>query len=173
MKSFRAFHFTSSEASVVTCHPNPDGRGWRRGWDSNPRAGCPATRFPSVLLQPLGHLSARGAGSEPPAELREGAGKSSIASRRWLAKNQAGPHTVRHAAEPCTMWRMAEPRTVWYAAEQITARAGRRFHLNLRRNLSSRPKMPFWSRMPTSEMFSLSPHSNWMMRCCEVAVLVM
>ena len=32
---------------------------WRRGWDSNPRCGFPQTRFPSVLLQPLGHLSVR------------------------------------------------------------------------------------------------------------------
>ena len=31
---------------------------WRREWDSNPRYGCPYTRFPSVRLQPLGHLSA-------------------------------------------------------------------------------------------------------------------
>ncbi len=30
---------------------------WRRGWDSNPRYGYPYTRFPSVLLKPLGHLS--------------------------------------------------------------------------------------------------------------------
>src|SRR5687768_7823554 len=30
---------------------------WRREWDSNPRYGFPYTRFPSVLLQPLGHLS--------------------------------------------------------------------------------------------------------------------
>src|SRR5688572_2852852 len=32
--------------------------GWRREWDSNPRYGCPYTRFPSVRLQPLGHPSA-------------------------------------------------------------------------------------------------------------------
>src|SRR6266536_5282505 len=33
----------------------------RTGWDSNPRNGCPFTRFPSVRLQPLGHpSSARG-----------------------------------------------------------------------------------------------------------------
>ncbi len=31
--------------------------GWRRGWDSNPRYGLTHTRFPSVLLKPLGHLS--------------------------------------------------------------------------------------------------------------------
>src|SRR6516225_8721240 len=30
---------------------------WRREWDSNPRYGFPYTRFPSVRLQPLGHLS--------------------------------------------------------------------------------------------------------------------
>jgi integrase/recombinase XerD len=33
------------------------GRFWRRGWDSNPRLSFPNTRFPSVLLKPLGHLS--------------------------------------------------------------------------------------------------------------------
>jgi hypothetical protein len=31
--------------------------GWRRERDSNPWYGFPYTRFPSVLLQPLGHLS--------------------------------------------------------------------------------------------------------------------
>src|SRR2546425_10398780 len=31
---------------------------WRRGWDSAPRLCFPNTRFPSVLLKPLGHLSA-------------------------------------------------------------------------------------------------------------------
>src|SRR5579863_10199083 len=30
---------------------------WRRGWDSNPRCDFSQTRFPSVRLQPLGHLS--------------------------------------------------------------------------------------------------------------------
>jgi Integrase core domain len=55
--------------SVPECHPclryNPlpmcPGRtekSWRREWDSNPRYGCPYTRFPSVRLQPLGHPSA-------------------------------------------------------------------------------------------------------------------
>src|SRR3954470_14849757 len=29
----------------------------RREWDSNPRYGFPHTRFPSVRLKPLGHLS--------------------------------------------------------------------------------------------------------------------
>ena len=31
--------------------------GKRREWDSNPRWSFPHTRFPSVLLKPLGHLS--------------------------------------------------------------------------------------------------------------------
>jgi hypothetical protein len=30
---------------------------WRREWDSNPRYSFPHTRFPSVRLKPLGHLS--------------------------------------------------------------------------------------------------------------------
>lgn len=30
-----------------------------RGWDSNPRYALAHTRFPSVLLKPLGHLSRR------------------------------------------------------------------------------------------------------------------
>ena len=30
---------------------------WRRERDSNPRDGCPPTRFPSVRLRPLGHPS--------------------------------------------------------------------------------------------------------------------
>ena len=33
---------------------------WRREWDSNPRYPLRYTRFPSVRLQPLGHLSVRG-----------------------------------------------------------------------------------------------------------------
>jgi hypothetical protein len=32
-------------------------KSWRREWDSNPRYGFPHTRFPSVRLKPLGHLS--------------------------------------------------------------------------------------------------------------------
>src|SRR5437868_1103623 len=33
--------------------------GWRREWDSNPRYAFTYTRFPSVRLQPLGHLSGK------------------------------------------------------------------------------------------------------------------
>ena len=32
---------------------------WRREWDSNPRYSLKYTRFPSVRLKPLGHLSIR------------------------------------------------------------------------------------------------------------------
>jgi hypothetical protein len=50
--------------------------GWRREWDSNPRYGCPYTRFPSVRLRPLGHPSVPG--NSPPrrqgAERNEGLG---------------------------------------------------------------------------------------------------
>ena len=34
------------------------GKAWRREWDSNPRYSLKYTRFPSVRLKPLGHLSA-------------------------------------------------------------------------------------------------------------------
>ena len=32
---------------------------WRRGWDSNPRYGCPYAAFRVRCFQPLSHLSAR------------------------------------------------------------------------------------------------------------------
>src|SRR5678816_2679305 len=37
--------------------PMKSKKGKRREWDSNPRWSFPHTRFPSVLLKPLGHLS--------------------------------------------------------------------------------------------------------------------
>ena len=41
----------------------PAAMNWRRGRDSNPRYGYkPYTHFPGVLLQPLGHLSAKPVG---------------------------------------------------------------------------------------------------------------
>ena len=36
----------------------PDGKKWRRGWDSNPRYGFPYARFRGEYFQPLSHLSA-------------------------------------------------------------------------------------------------------------------
>ena len=38
---------------------------WRTERDSNPRTSFPVTRFPSVRLKPLGHLSPRGRGRVP------------------------------------------------------------------------------------------------------------
>jgi hypothetical protein len=62
--------------------------GWRRGWDSNPRLSFPNTRFPSVLLKPLGHLSSRqhqsnriAAGSETPAGKVVSRDESCVATR--------------------------------------------------------------------------------------------
>ena len=51
-----SFRFNDLEAFSV---------GWRRERDSNPRYGFPYTRFPSVHLQPLGHLSVRLAALAP------------------------------------------------------------------------------------------------------------
>src|SRR5881628_1450096 len=46
---------------IGACHGSGPRRSWfqlqRREWDSNPRWSYPHTRFPSVLLKPLGHLS--------------------------------------------------------------------------------------------------------------------
>jgi hypothetical protein len=45
-------NFQQSRAENIRLRPS-----WRREWDSNPRYGFPHTRFPSVRLKPLGHLS--------------------------------------------------------------------------------------------------------------------
>lgn len=48
---------------------------WRREWDSNPRYGFPHTRFPSVRLKPLGHLSGAPSLEGAPMILQETAGQ--------------------------------------------------------------------------------------------------
>ena len=50
--------FAAQRSVVATSFPLETT--WRRERDSNPRYGFPHTRFPSVRLQPLGHLSAKG-----------------------------------------------------------------------------------------------------------------
>src|ERR1700686_1434625 len=61
-----------------SCRTQPRGRkqqtAWRRGWDSNPRSSFPDTRFPSVLLKPLGHLST----GENPIRLAQSSGQKKI-----------------------------------------------------------------------------------------------
>ena len=58
--------------------------GWRRGWDSNPRYGCPYTAFRVQRIRPLCHLSAhRGSrGASAPRVER------SRAVSRWIAACQ-------------------------------------------------------------------------------------
>lgn len=51
-------------------------RFWRREWDSNPRYGFPHTRFPSVRLKPLGHLSGAPSLEGAPLILQETAARS-------------------------------------------------------------------------------------------------
>src|SRR5437870_8965547 len=77
---------------------------WRREWDSNPRYGFPYTRFPSVRLQPLGHLSHGGsaAGSEFAEAI---AGASSI--HPATARDQFLFDFMAHRAETAT-----EPRNL-------------------------------------------------------------
>ena len=45
-------------------------RGWRRGWDSNPRYSCPYTAFPVPHLRPLGHPSPPAAETAASASLK-------------------------------------------------------------------------------------------------------
>ena len=53
---------------------------WRRGWDSNPRYACTHTRFPSVRLKPLGHLSRGMRETSRAAGYRQ----AGIAKRGWV-----------------------------------------------------------------------------------------
>ena len=76
---------------------------WRREWDSNPRYACTHTRFPSVRLKPLGHLSRRSRG---PIALQ--AISSSPPSRRQACQDEfrvawklfAAPGCLRSNALP-------------------------------------------------------------------------
>src|SRR5690606_19430189 len=43
---------------------------WRRGWDSNPRYGCPYAAFRVRCFQPLSHLSSGRTGLKTPSERR-------------------------------------------------------------------------------------------------------
>ena len=65
-------------------------RRWRREWDSNPRYGLTYTRFPSVRLKPLGHLSVQttGAAAKPSirGEILKQAMPTRAAARRRLAE---------------------------------------------------------------------------------------
>ena len=68
-------------SSRVACHLTHDkcqrgAKDWRREWDSNPRYGFPHTRFPSVRLKPLGHLSGAPSLEGAPLILQEIAGRS-------------------------------------------------------------------------------------------------
>ena len=50
---------TGTPARAAKRRSPPASGDWRRERDSNPRYGFPYTRFPSVRLKPLGHLSVR------------------------------------------------------------------------------------------------------------------
>src|SRR3984957_9495347 len=52
-----AVRLKTSSANHLPLQLARQAKAWRREWDSNPRYGFPHTRFPSVRLKPLGHLS--------------------------------------------------------------------------------------------------------------------
>jgi hypothetical protein len=115
---------------VASCGSNdwlsaPDGRKQdRREWDSNPRYGCPYTRFPSVRLQPLGHPSTgRGEYRRRGFQSKQLCLRALAASRlppRSLAVPMAAPkaHAVApdggtrqplRRRNPCALWGTAAP----------------------------------------------------------------
>ena len=84
----------------------PCGDHWRRGRDSNPRWSYPHTRFPSVLLRPLGHLSSRffsHGGEEGIRTLgpREG---STVFETAPIDHSGTSPHGDRHSTLFVVFW---------------------------------------------------------------------
>ena len=58
--------YIPTDIRIMTLH------NWRREWDSNPRSTFMLTRFPTVLLQPLGHLSGKLRSCALPTRLHSG-----------------------------------------------------------------------------------------------------
>ena len=104
---------------------------WRRGRDSNPRYGCPYTRFPSVLLRPLGHLSAL---STPASPLEPGGGQETPGGRSWRRGRDSNPRYpcgytgfrnrhVRPLRHPSTGWRIVA--TAYFTVKDASFRIRR------------------------------------------------
>lgn len=67
---------------------------WRKGWDSNPRTGCPVAGFQDQCLKPLGHPSGPRLRSEPTVAI--GLDRSPHAYKMltvWTFRPPAGPGT--------------------------------------------------------------------------------
>jgi hypothetical protein len=74
---------------------------WRREWDSNPRYAFTHTRFPSVRLKPLGHLSGTGPLLTRPCACRK-AGDVSIARRRGRARQGSSCSFASSSSSSCS-----------------------------------------------------------------------
>jgi hypothetical protein len=70
----------------------------RRGWDSNPRYGFPYTRFPSVRLKPLGHLSTAEIGGNIALEL--GVTTRTVSANYFRARTRGGLQPTVYAQMP-------------------------------------------------------------------------
>ncbi len=66
---------------------------WRREWDSNPRYSLKYTRFPSVRLKPLGHLSAEQVDC-----------MNLTYSRLWLRATRQFAHDCKRAVDYLLAW---------------------------------------------------------------------
>jgi hypothetical protein len=68
--------------AIRRCAGADDIKGWRRGWDSNPRYGCPYAAFRVRCFRPLSHLSALRCA---PLELRRSSRGGALAAAPSLA----------------------------------------------------------------------------------------
>src|SRR3954447_17247520 len=104
----------------------PGAVAWRREWDSNPRYGFPHTRFPSVRLKPLGHLSGAPSLEGAPKILQGIGGKSGEFSVRRCIFDRIS-HAVRHP-EPAERvnqrlaWRDDSRQSLKHAEDAMTIR---------------------------------------------------
>src|SRR3954468_17960778 len=89
---------------------------WRREWDSNPRYGFPHTRFPSVRLKPLGHLSGAHSLEGAPMILQGIAGKSGDFSLSycisWIISGAITPFGTVRRLNRRRVWRDDSLKTV-------------------------------------------------------------
>ena len=77
---------------------------WRRGRDSNPRWSYPHTRFPSVLLRPLGHLSVvqfSTAGGEEGIRTLGPRERSTVFETAPIDHSGTSPHGRRYSTTDC------------------------------------------------------------------------
>ena len=117
-------------------------RRWRREWDSNPRYGFPHTRFPSVRLKPLGHLSGAPSLEGAPVILQEIARQSGDFSATCCFCKEKYRH-ARSLGDPLGL-NLAR---VWCDDSLETAEHDRGAHDHPQNHRHDRPDFGPWRRL--------------------------